>query len=91
LCLLYQDGTLDEFLNTAESIRQGVNDMDLSGILGPTDVRLTVSIGIAVKGIDGFGAVELTGRAHETTFVAREDGGNRIYMAAEHPGKEDGS
>ena len=67
----------------AEQIRSGMSKVDVSEVsLGSTnprtDLRITVSIGVAGYPDGGSSAVKLIERAYENLFSARFRGGNRI-------------
>jgi diguanylate cyclase (GGDEF)-like protein len=67
----------------AEQIREGMSKIDVSEVsLGSaeprTDLGITVSIGVTAHPNGGRSAFELTERAYENLFTARNRGGNRI-------------
>jgi diguanylate cyclase (GGDEF)-like protein len=67
----------------AERIRAGMSKVDVSEVsLGSpeprTDLRITVSIGVAGYPNGGSSAERLVERAYENLFTARNRGGNRI-------------
>lgn len=67
-------------LERAKAISQSYKEMDLSGVVGPTDIRLHVSIGIALYPEENDNSASLVSEAHRKMFLAREQGGNRVVI-----------
>jgi diguanylate cyclase (GGDEF)-like protein len=74
---------LETAREAAERLREGMSGIDVSEVSlesgNPrTDLRITVSIGVAGYPNGGITADKLIGRAYENLFTARNRGGNRI-------------
>ncbi|MBN1523340.1 MAG: GGDEF domain-containing protein [Spirochaetales bacterium] len=62
-----------------EALLQCIREIDLKEILQRNDFSLVASIGCAVYPEDGGDAAEVSAKAIELMFQARNDGGNRYY------------
>jgi len=72
------DTDRDEAAVRAVELRSVFYNMDLSGITGTADIRLTVSIGIAMYPEDTLNSADLVKIAHEKMMTARSHGGDEI-------------
>ena len=68
---------------TAETIRDAMSEIDVSEVSREsaeprTDLRITVSVGLAAGPQEGVAAEQLIEKAYENMFGARNSGGNRI-------------
>ncbi|PKL18581.1 MAG: hypothetical protein CVV49_05165 [Spirochaetae bacterium HGW-Spirochaetae-5] len=72
------DTDRDEALIRAIELRSTFYNMDLSGITGTADIKLTVSIGIAMYPEDTQCSADLVKIAHEKMMKARGNGGDEI-------------
>ena len=68
----------DEAIARAREISKTYKSMDLKRVLGSSDVKIQVSIGVALYPLDAETSAELVATAHRRMMRAREDGGNRI-------------
>lgn len=64
--------------DSAEKIREGMKDADLSPLIGNDEVHLTFSVGISLYPDETRDCAELATLAHERVFQARDAGGNRV-------------
>ncbi|HOP62394.1 MAG TPA: GGDEF domain-containing protein [Spirochaetota bacterium] len=69
------DADRDDAIRRAEEIRAAFNGMDLSAMTGANDIKIQVSIGIAVYPDDADNSSSLVSAAHRKMFTARENGG----------------
>jgi diguanylate cyclase (GGDEF)-like protein len=81
--VIFSEAGLERARELAEKIREGMGVIDVSevsfGSPEPrSDLRITVSIGIAGYPNGGSSAERLVERAYENLFTARNRGGNRI-------------
>ena len=67
-------------IKRADEIRKIFNEMDLSGVIGSDEIRITVSIGIALYPSETDQSKELVTMAHHKMLRARETGGNTINI-----------
>lgn len=67
-------------VHRAKEIGSTFNSMDISGIIGPGNVRIKVSIGIAMYPDHSDTSMGLVEIAHTKMFKARDAGGNRILI-----------
>ena len=70
----------DDAVRKAKEIGASYNTMDISGIVGPENVRIKVSIGIALYPDHSETSAGLVEIAHKKMFNARDSGGNRIII-----------
>ena len=73
--ILFQDGTIDDYIHTVEAIRQGIERI-------PFDFRkepVTVSAGIAIWK-SGWGTTEFFNRADEALYISKRQGKNRTTI-----------
>ncbi len=70
----------DEAVRRAKEIGRSFGAMDLSGITGESDVKIKVSIGIALYPADAADSGPLVEAAHAKMMHARNSGGNRINI-----------
>jgi diguanylate cyclase (GGDEF)-like protein len=64
----------------AEALRAALNALDLSPALGPRDIHLTASFGVAVCPEHTREAAALVEKAHALPLLGRERGGNKILF-----------
>jgi diguanylate cyclase len=81
--VILSEAGLQAARSLAEKIRQGMSKIDVSEVsLGSpeprTDLRITVSVGVAGYPNAASSAEGLVNRAYENLFTARNRGGNRI-------------
>jgi diguanylate cyclase (GGDEF)-like protein len=76
--LVMKEANRDEASAMAEEIRKFYNTLDLASFLPVTDIRLTVSIGVACFPEHGDNATTLIEKAHALPLAGRAMGGNRI-------------
>jgi diguanylate cyclase (GGDEF)-like protein len=69
------DADRSEAIKRAEDIRAAFTGMDLSAMTGAPDIKIEVSIGIAIYPDDADNSSELVSAAHRKMFTARENGG----------------
>jgi GGDEF domain-containing protein len=62
----------------ALDIGRTLYDIDFSGLVGKTDFKMTLSIGISVYPTQADNSQELVRLAHDRMITARSKGGNRI-------------
>jgi diguanylate cyclase (GGDEF)-like protein len=72
------DTDRDEAAVRAAELRSTFYNMDLSGITGSSDIKLTVSIGISMYPEDTQCSADLVKIAHEKMMTARSHGGDEI-------------
>ena len=73
--ILFQDGTIDDYIHTVEAIRQGIERV-------PFDFRkepVTISAGIAIWK-SGWGTTEFFNRADEALYISKRQGKNRTTI-----------
>lgn len=70
----------DDAVRRAKEIAATFNAMDISGIIGPGNARIKVSIGIALYPDHSETSKALVEIAHKKMFNARDAGGNRIII-----------
>lgn len=71
----------DEAIAIARELGIAMHGIDLAGITGDEDIKITVSIGIAASS-ECSGSAGLMNEAHEKMMDARSRGGNRIRIRA---------
>ena len=64
----------------ADDIRQAMRRLDLSAIIGDSDLRLSMSVGVAVFPEHGKDAGALIAAAHALPLLGRERGGNLVLF-----------
>ncbi len=69
------DADRDESIRRAEDIRAAFAGMDLAAMTGNSDIKIEVSIGIALYPDDAENSSALVSMAHRRMFTARENGG----------------
>ncbi len=72
------DTDRDKAAMRAVDMRTTFYNMDLSGVTGKPDIRVTVSIGIAMYPDDAHNSAQLVSIAHEKMMTARGQGGDKI-------------
>jgi len=70
----------------AAEIREFLNGLDLSSLTGDAEVRLSVSIGLALAPDHGGDAASLVDAAHPLTLEGRRRGGNLILFPEDSDG-----
>jgi diguanylate cyclase (GGDEF)-like protein len=75
LCVLVKDMSKDDAVWFAEFLRMKVEKLTLEN---QSDLRVTVSIGVAVAPDDGNGCDELIKKTDKALYTAKHDGRNRI-------------
>lgn len=70
----------DDAVRRAKEIGATFKAMDISGVTGPGNMRIKVSIGIALYPDHSETSRELVEIAHKKMFNARDTGGNRIII-----------
>jgi len=73
----------DGAVRIAESVRIAVSSTPIGG--GPTPIRMTVSIGVAVTPAEGLTPDELISRADQALYAAKGAGRNRVVRSASLP------
>lgn len=74
------DTCREKAVERADAIRASFAEIDLSGIIGPTDFRILVSVGISVYPDDASSSAELVSSAHKKMYAARDSGGDRVQV-----------
>lgn len=78
----------DAIEKEAERIRLGMQESDLSPVVGDDKVPLTFSVGVTIYPDDTSDTGELVERANETVFAARDAGGSQVLSASGRAGED---
>ncbi len=77
---VFADTGRDQAIARADSLRLTYGNMDLSGITGADNVRIKVSIGIALYPGDADNSADLVAAAHKKMMKARKLGGDAVVI-----------
>ena len=69
----------------AEELKNGLSALDLTPALGPKDIHLSLSFGVAVHPVHAANATDLIAAAHALPLKGRERGGNVILFPEDSP------
>jgi GGDEF domain-containing protein len=64
---------------------KAIGAIDLSPVIGTSEIALTASIGLASCSLEGPSAASVVESAVARMFAARKEGGNRITAELERP------
>lgn len=71
----------DEIMAHAQSIQQGMKEVDLSPVTGGASLPLTFSVGVSVYPDHGVSDEQIVAKAHELVFISRDQGGDQVLCA----------
>jgi len=72
------DTDRDNAVMRADELRSTFYNLDLSGVTGTPEIKITVSVGISMYPDDTLSSADLVKIAHEKMMAARSGGGDRI-------------